>query len=93
MAPVAQASTDAAASTGELLVGLPVAVVVVILTVLAWRLLDKGRIVLGREHEAIVQAERDATDKMEEDRDLWRKIATRLLNVSEAAVGRQSEDG
>lgn len=90
-APTAQAVDAAAAS--ELLVGLPVAVVIVALAIIAWRLLDRGRIVLGREHEAMLSAEREATDRMTEDRDFWRTHALRLLNVSEAAVGRRHEAG
>lgn len=74
------ASTSDAAGIGELFVGLPVAAVIVALAFMAWRLLDTGRIVLGREHRAL-----------REDRNFWRSVALRALNIGEAAIGRSRE--
>ena len=62
----------------QALVGLPVAVVVIAISFMAWRALSAGKLVLGREHDAVVK-----------DRDFWRQTALQALNVSEAAVARR----
>lgn len=80
MIPLVASNGDTAAAVGELFVGLPVAAVIVALAFMAWRLLDTGRIVLGREHNAL-----------REDRNFWRSVALRALNIGEAAVGRQRD--
>lgn len=67
---------------GQALVGLPVAAVIVILALLGYRALSKGDLVMGREHRA-------ALDELA----FYRSMALRLLNVSEAALGRRESDG
>lgn len=67
---------------GQALVGLPVAAVIVALALFAWRALSKGDLVMGREHRA-------ALDELA----FYRSMALRLLNVSEAALGRRESDG
>ena len=64
------------------IVGLPVAGVIVLLALFGWRALSKGDLVVGREHRA-------ALDELA----FYRSMALRLLNVSEAALGRRESDG
>lgn len=72
------ANTNDTLSIAEALVGLPVAVSIVFISLFLWRLLASGKLVLGREH-----------DELREDRDWWRKVATRALNIGEAVTSRR----
>lgn len=81
---------------GELLVGLPVAVAVVVLALLAWRKLSRGEILLSSHHEQIIAQLEARIVSAERERDVeaaearyWQSIALRALNVSEAALGRR----
>lgn len=86
------------------LAGLPVAVVVVVVFLGAWRLNARGDLITGREHRGIVdelrtghaatvtELERRATTA-EADVIRWQSAALRALNVSEAVLGRRDEGG
>lgn len=65
-----------------MLVGAPVAVVVVVIAIGAWLLLDRGRLVLGREYKS-VKAEKE---KAEEEADELRKQLTEYRDKVEAEV-------
>lgn len=89
------------AATGSLdlaqaVAGLPVAVVLVLLSLAAWRLNSRGEILSGREHrETVAQMQiritvaEDARDGALDEVRYWQSVALRALNVSEAALGRR----
>lgn len=95
MTPAATGSLDLA----QALVGLPVAAVIVALSVYAWRQISDGAMLTAREHrEAIAQMEirigtaETARDAAIEESRYWQSVALRALNVSEAALGRTGRD-
>ncbi len=80
----------------DAIVGLPIAVVLVALVVIAWRANARGELLSGREHRALLREIETARDEAHRERDeakaevrYWQSIALRALNVSEAALGRR----
>jgi hypothetical protein len=94
------ASPGPSLDLAQALIGLPVAVVVVALALLAWRLNAKGELLTGREHRTMIaqiehrlaEAERERDEAKAETR-YWQSISLRALNVSEAALGRREGGG
>lgn len=89
-------STPAGLDLAQALVGLPVAVVIVLLALATWRLNSTGALVTGREHRTIVEqlelriaTEADRADTSAAESRYWQGITLRALNVSEAALGRR----
>lgn len=83
-------------SIADEIVGLPVAVVLVVIVLVAWRAISRGELLTGREHRALIAELEAAKDTAARERDeakaevrYWQSIALRALNVSEAALGRR----
>jgi hypothetical protein len=80
-------------------VGLPVAVVIVLLALAGWRLLSTGALITGEQHRAVTAELREQIETAERHRAealvevaRWQQTTLRLLNVSEAVARKVDQE-
>lgn len=82
VAAEAATATPEVFSWSEMLVGAPVAVVVVVIALSAWLLLDRGKLVLGREYKSV----KEDKERAEEEANELRKQLTEYRDRTEAEI-------